>query len=57
MITGAAFAHNFALAGGPDKVVEGVNKIGGVGLYGMAAVVVGLVVCIVIGFAMREKHA
>ena len=55
MITGAAFAHNFALAGGPDKVVEGVNQVGGVGPYGMAAVVVGLVVCVVIGLTMREK--
>jgi uncharacterized membrane protein YedE/YeeE len=56
MITGAACAHNFSLAGGPDKVVEGVNQVGGVGPYGMAAVVVGLVVCVVIGFTMREKH-
>jgi YedE family putative selenium metabolism protein len=55
MITGAAFAHNFALTGGPDKVVEGVNQVGGVGSYGMAAVAVGLVVCVVIGLTMREK--
>jgi uncharacterized membrane protein YedE/YeeE len=54
MIAGAAFAHNFSLAAGPDKVVEGVNIIGGIGPYGMAAVVVGLVVCVAIGFAMRE---
>jgi YedE family putative selenium metabolism protein len=53
MITGAAFAHNFALAGGPDKVADGT--VGGVGPYGMAAVVVGLVVCVVVGFAMRQK--
>ncbi|MBN1812147.1 MAG: YedE-related selenium metabolism membrane protein [Anaerolineae bacterium] len=57
MITGAAFAHNFALAGGPDTVAEGVQKAGGIGPYGMASVVVGLVVCVVIGFTMREKHA
>jgi YedE family putative selenium metabolism protein len=55
MITGAAFAHNFSLAGGPDKVVEGVNQVGGVGPYGMAAVVVGLVICVAIGFTMRQK--
>jgi hypothetical protein len=36
-------------------VVEGVNQVGGVGPYGMAAVVVGLVVCVVIGLTMREK--
>jgi YedE family putative selenium metabolism protein len=56
MITGAAFAHNFALAGGPDKVVEGTNVVGGIGPYGMAAVVVGLAVCAVIGLTMREKN-
>ena len=50
MITGAAFAHNFALAGKPDGDV-----VGGIGPYGMAAVILGLVVCLVIGFAMREK--
>ena len=55
MITGAAFAHNFALAGRPDAVVEGVQKIGGVGPFGMAAIVLGLVVCVVIGLTMRQK--
>jgi hypothetical protein len=57
MVAGAAFAHNFSLAGAPDKVVEGVNVVGGVGPYGMAAVVVGLVVCAGIGFTMREREA
>jgi YedE family putative selenium metabolism protein len=51
MITGAAFAHNFGLAGGPDSDV-----VGGIGHYGMVAVVLGLVVCVVIGFKMREKN-
>ncbi len=55
MITGAGLAHNFSLAGVPDSVVEGVEKVGGIGPYGMAAVLMGLVVCIVIGFSMREK--
>jgi uncharacterized membrane protein YedE/YeeE len=55
MITGAAFAHNFALAAGPDRVVEGVQQVGGINAYGMAAVVIGLVVSAVIGFTMREK--
>jgi hypothetical protein len=53
MITGAAFAHNFSLAGKPDDVASGV--VGGIGPYGMGAVVFGLVVCLVIGFTMREK--
>ena len=52
MITGAGLAHNFALAGSPDNVAEGL--VGGIGPYGMGAVVLGLVVCVVIGFTMRE---
>jgi YedE family putative selenium metabolism protein len=55
MITGAAFAHNFKLAGSPDAMVEGVLKVGGPASYGMWAVIVGLMVCVVIGFAARER--
>jgi YedE family putative selenium metabolism protein len=55
MITGAGLAHNFALAGGPDTVVEGVQKVGGIGPFGMAAVVLGLVACVLIGLTMRQK--
>jgi hypothetical protein len=53
MITGAGIAHNFALAGVPDKMVEGSRVVGGIGPYGMAAVVLGLIFCLVIGFTMR----
>jgi hypothetical protein len=56
MIIGAGFAHNFNLAGSPDTIVEGVLKVGGPSVYGMWAVIVGLVVCVVIGFAAREKE-
>jgi hypothetical protein len=55
MISGAGLAHNFRLAGAPDAVVEGVQRVGGISPYGMAAVVLGLVVCVVIGLTMREK--
>ncbi len=55
MITGAAFSHNFNLAGSPDKVVDGALQVGGLTTAGMAAVVLGLIVCITIGFSMREK--
>ena len=55
MITGAAFAHNFSLAGAPDRTVEGVLKVGGPSPFGMWAVVIGLVVCVAIGLTMREK--
>ena len=56
MIVGAAFAHNFNLAGRPDAVVEGVVTVGGPSPWGMAAVVAGLLVCVALGFAMREKY-
>ncbi|NLZ16964.1 MAG: YedE-related selenium metabolism membrane protein [Desulfobulbaceae bacterium] len=55
MITGAAFAHNFALAAGPDTMVDGVLKVGGPSIWGMWAVGIGIVICLLIGWAMREK--
>ena len=48
MIVGAAVAHNFGLAGNPDSVVDGVYKVGGIGTAGMAAVIFGFVVLLVI---------
>lgn len=45
MLVGAAFAHNFLLASSPA----------GVGTWGPAAVIVGLVFCVGVGFMMREK--
>jgi hypothetical protein len=53
MIAGAAFAHNFSLAAVPDSVANGT--VGGIGPYGMAAVVLGLAVCVAIGLTMREQ--
>lgn len=47
MIVGAAFAHNFGLASSPK----------GVGPHGIAAVIIGLLVCLFIGFTMRQKSA
>jgi YedE family putative selenium metabolism protein len=54
MIVGAGFAHNFSLAGRPDNVAEGI--VGGISTAGMVAVILGLVVCLVIGLSMREKN-
>jgi YedE family putative selenium metabolism protein len=45
MIVGAGFAHNFALA----------SSAKGPGAFGPAAVIVGLIFCLLIGFAMRER--
>lgn len=47
MIVGAAFSHNFGLASSPA----------GVGPHGVAAVIIGILVCLFIGFTMREKSA
>lgn len=45
MIVGAGFAHNFSMASSPK----------GPGAFGPAAVIIGIVFCLVIGFTMREK--
>ncbi len=56
MIVGAGFAHNFALAASPDRLSEaGTLIVGGPGMYGQIAVILGLVVMVVLGFAMRER--
>lgn len=47
MIVGAGFAHNFSIASSPS----------GVGAFGPITVIVGLVVCMVIGLTMREVKA
>jgi YedE family putative selenium metabolism protein len=47
MLAGAAFAHNFGLASSPN----------GLGPHGIAALVVGLVFCLTIGFTMRDRVA
>ncbi|NLZ92498.1 MAG: YedE-related selenium metabolism membrane protein [Firmicutes bacterium] len=45
MIVGAAFAHNFGLA----------SSTAGATTAGMVATVIGLVVCMLIGFTMKER--
>lgn len=47
MIVGAGFAHNFNLA----------SSSAGPSPYGPAAVIIGLVICVVIGLALRERVA
>jgi YedE family putative selenium metabolism protein len=47
MIVGAAVAHNFAIASSPK----------GVAAFGPAAVIIGLVFCLIIGFTERDKIA
>ncbi len=47
MIVGAGISHNFGMASSPA----------GVGPYGIAAVIIGLLACLFIGFTMRRKAA
>jgi len=46
MIVGAGLSHNLGLASSPK----------GVGPHGIAAVVIGLFVCLFIGYTMRQKN-
>jgi YedE family putative selenium metabolism protein len=55
MVVGAGVAHNFALAGKPDKIVEGMLNVGGISTAGMIAVITGIIFCCAIGYFMREK--
>jgi hypothetical protein len=56
-ITGAAICHNWFLAAVPDKVVDGVLKVGGPGPWGKIAVIVGLVFCVILGLFARGRPA
>ena len=47
MIVGAGFAHNYGIA----------SSAAGPGLFGPAAVVVGLVICLLFGLTMRDAKA
>jgi len=45
MIVGAGISHNFLLASSPA----------GTGAFGPAAVIIGIVFCLIVGFTMRER--
>lgn len=48
MIAGAAFAHNFGLAGSAASLTDGVYSAGGVGINGKVAVFLGFAVLLII---------
>ena len=48
MLVGAAFAHNFKLAGGAASLTDGVYSAGGIGTAGKVAVFLGFAVLLVI---------
>lgn len=56
MLAGAAIAHNYMLAAGPDSVsAAGAIITGGPKVAGQIATVVGIVLTCTIGFFFREK--
>ena len=59
LVVGAAFCHNFGLAGAADSVVDGVYKVGGPGINGQVMVVVGIIVVTIIAcvntFGKKDK--
>ena len=57
MLAGAAFAHNFGLAGSADAVNEaGQLVVGGVSTAGKVAVLLGFVVCAAVGLMNLPKE-
>ena len=57
MIIGAAFAHNFALAGNPDSVNEaGQYIVGGIATTGKVAVILALAVLLVISIINSRQE-
>ncbi len=56
MLVGAALSHNWFLAAGPDKLVDGTLQMGGPGIWGQVAVLLGLVFCVALGITARQRR-
>jgi len=57
MFAGSAIAHNWSLAGVPDKMIDGkLITVGGPGPYGQIAVIAGIVFCIILGLTARGSR-
>jgi hypothetical protein len=57
MLVGAAFAHNFKLAGSAAALNDGVYSAGGIGTTGKVAVIIGFAVLLVISLLNLPKEA
>ena len=57
MLVGAAFAHNFKLAGSAAALNDGVYSPGGIGTTGKVAVIIGFAVLLVISLLNLPKEA
>lgn len=55
MIVGAGVTHNWFLAAVPDRMVEGEFVLGGPGIVGQIAVVVGILFCVVLGLTAKHR--
>ena len=55
MIMGAAFAHNFKLAGSAASLTDGVYSVGGIATTGKVAVIIGFIVLLVISLINTAK--
>lgn len=56
MAVGAAFAHNFKVAGSADSVVDGVVKVGGTSTVGKVTVVLGIIILCLIAVSVIKKN-
>lgn len=55
MLAGAAMAHNWLLAAMPDRKIDDALALGGPGLNGKIAVIVGILFCLLVGWTCREE--
>lgn len=54
MVFGAAFSHNFGLAGRADALKEGILIRGGVSAASVIAMAAGILFCLIVGFTHRQ---
>ena len=50
--------HDGTLKGDPEWItgmIDGALQVGGISTAGMIAVILGIIICLIIGFTMREK--
>ena len=56
MLTGAALAHNFGMAGNADAMTDGAFVAGGVGTSGQIGILTGLILLFIISVANLHKE-
>ena len=56
LLTGAALAHNFGMAGNADAMTDGAFVAGGVGTPGQIGILTGLILLFIISVANLHKE-